>query len=88
MKKPKKPKKTEQEKAMERRQTMMLDEEIEESEDRFRALARGSLGKKSLLSRAASTRAQSAGGGRGTSRASSAPSSMLPSGFKGGQGYR
>ena len=62
MKKPKKQKKTAEEMAMERRQTMMLNEEIEDQEDRFRKLARGSLGKKSLLSKSPSSRKESAGG--------------------------
>jgi hypothetical protein len=49
VKKPKAPKKTAQEVAVERRQTIMLDKEIEEQEDRFRALSRGKRGTVSLL---------------------------------------
>ena len=44
-----KPKKTAQEKAREIRQARELDKEIAESERRFKALARGKLGSKSLL---------------------------------------
>ena len=62
MKKPKAPKKTAQEVAVERRQQIMLDKEIEEQEDRFRALSRGKMGKASLLGGAPRTRAEAAGG--------------------------
>lgn len=47
---PKKPKKTAEEKALERRQGIALDKEIGETEDRLAALARGTLGRVSLLS--------------------------------------
>jgi hypothetical protein len=63
MKKPKAPKKTAQEVAVERRQTIMLDKEIEEQEDRFRALSRGKLGRSSLLAGAPRTRGEAAGRG-------------------------
>ena len=63
MKKPKAPKKTAQEVAVERRQTTMLDKEIEEQEDRFRALSRGKLGRSSLLAGAPRTRGEAAGRG-------------------------
>ena len=71
MKKPKAPQKTAQEVAVERRQSIMLDKEIEEQEDRFRALSRGKIGKASLLGGAPRTRAEAAGrgataGGRAT----------------------
>ena len=49
MKRPKAPKPTAQQIAVERRQQIALDKEIEEQEDRFRAMARGKLGVKSLL---------------------------------------
>lgn len=65
MKKPKAPKKTAQEVAVERRQQIMLDKEIEEQEDRFRALSRGKMGKASLLGGAPTSRQEAAGvGGR------------------------
>ncbi len=65
MKKPNAPKKTAQEVAVERRQQIMLDKEIEEQEDRFRALSRGKMGKASLLGGAPTTRQEAAGvGGR------------------------
>ena len=62
MKKPKAPQKTAQEVAVERRQQIMLDKEIEEQEDRFRALSRGKTGKASLLGGAPRSRAEAAGG--------------------------
>jgi len=70
MKSPKKPKKTAEQKAVEHRQRSMLDEEIEEQEGRFKALARGKLGRVSLLSGAPKTvseavRGSSRGGGSG-----------------------
>ena len=49
MKKPKSPKPTAQQIAVERRQQVALDKEIEEQEERQRALARGRLGTRSLL---------------------------------------
>ena len=65
MKKPKAPKKSAQEVAVERRQTIMLDKEIEEQEDRFRAMSRGKLGTASLLGGAPTSRQEAAGvGGR------------------------
>lgn len=60
MKTPKAPKPTAQEIAVERRQTAMLDEEISEQESRFKAMARGKLGQKSLLGGAAGSRSQAA----------------------------
>jgi hypothetical protein len=63
MKKPKAPKKSAQEVAVERRQQILLDKEIEEQEDRFRAMSRGKLGKASLLGGAPRTRAEAAGRG-------------------------
>ena len=66
MKKPKAPKKTAQEVAVERRQTIMLDKEIEEQEDRFRALSRGKRGTVSLLGGAPRTREEAASRGRGS----------------------
>ena len=49
MKKPKAPKPSAQEVAMDIRQKRALDEEIGEQEQRFKALARGKLGSASLL---------------------------------------
>lgn len=49
MKRPKAPKPTAQQLAVERRQSMALDKEIEEQEERQRALSRGQLGTQSLL---------------------------------------
>ena len=70
MKKPKAPKKSAQEVAVERRQQIMLDKEIEEQEDRFRAMSRGKLGRSSLLAGAPRTRGEAAGRGGAFGRAS------------------
>jgi len=59
MKRPKAPKPTAQELAVVERQSRMLDEEMEESEKRLKALARGKLGSKSLLAKGASASGQS-----------------------------
>jgi hypothetical protein len=59
MKRPKTPEPTAQEKAVVERQSRMLDEEMEESEKRLKALARGKLGSKSLLAKAGSASGQS-----------------------------
>ena len=65
MKKPKTPKPTAQQVAVERRQARALDEEIEEQEERFKAMARGKLGVRSLLGGAPRSRQAAAmGGGR------------------------
>lgn len=84
MKKPKAPKKSAQEVAVERRQTIMLDKEIEEQEDRFRAMSRGKLGKSSLLGGAPRTRAEAAGRGGSFSRASLVGGSSGYGSFGGG----
>jgi len=63
MKKPKAPKKSAQEVAVERRQQILLDKEIEEQEDRLRVASRAKLGKASLLGGAPRTRAEAAGRG-------------------------
>lgn len=70
MKKPKAPEKTAEQVAVEKRQSIMIDEEIEEQEERLKALSRGTLGRTSLLSGAPATRAAaaSASGTRGASR--------------------
>lgn len=49
MKRPKQPRKTPQEIAMERRTERRLDEEIGQTESRLKAQARGTVGAKSLL---------------------------------------
>lgn len=59
MKRPKAPEPTAQELAVVERQSRQLDEEMEESEKRLKALARGKLGSKSLLAKAASASGQS-----------------------------
>jgi hypothetical protein len=62
MKSPKRPKPTAQQIAVERRQARALDEEIAEQEERFRAMARGQLGVRSLLGGVPRSRAEAAGG--------------------------
>lgn len=69
LKSPKAPKPTAQQVAVERRQAAALDEEIAEQEERFRAMARGKLGTKSLLGGVPRSRAEAAGGRAGGSPA-------------------
>ena len=66
MKKPKAPIPSAQEQAITKRQTIALDKEIEEQEQRFKALARGKLGSASLLGGAPRSRSESARGARGS----------------------
>ena len=77
MKKPKAPKPTAQEKAVEIRQQRALDEEIAEQEDRFRALARGKLGTASLLGGAPRSRQEAAMGRKGAGGAAVAGRSLI-----------
>jgi hypothetical protein len=63
-KKPKKEKKTAEELATETRNKRLLDEEIEKSEEKFAALARGKLGNVSLLSGAPRNVSEAVGGRR------------------------
>jgi hypothetical protein len=89
MKKPKAPKKTAQEVAVERRQTIMLDKEIEEQEDRFRALSRGKRGTISLLGGAPRSREEAASRGRSAGLGGSAGRSLvggMAGGMAGGMG--
>ena len=93
MKSPKAPKPTAQQLAVERRQSMALDKEIEEQEERQRALARGQLGTRSLLGgvpgmggrRAAERAAPTRMGGRG---AVPRPGGRSPMGMFAGMGTR
>lgn len=64
---PKAPAKTAEQIALEKRQRMALDEEIEEAEGRQKALAKGALGRVSLLSGAPKSIADMAGGRKPTS---------------------
>jgi hypothetical protein len=84
MKRPKAPKPTAQQIAVERRQAAALDEEIAEQEERFRAMARGKLGVRSLLGGVPRSRAEAAGG---AGRAATART-MLGMGGMGGAGRR
>ena len=78
MNKPKKPKKTAEEKAGEMRVRSLLDKEIEEEEDRFRMLSRGKIGSASMLGGAAKSRKASASG---TKLATSSSNSGTNRGF-------
>ena len=69
LKSPKAPKPSAQEVAIERRQQVALDKEIEEQEDRLRAATRSRLGTKSLLGGVPRSRAEAAGGRAGGSPA-------------------
>lgn len=69
---PRKPAKTAEEEALERRQQTALDKEIEEQEERLSLFTRKSLGRASLLTGAPKTPSQAAG--RAT--ASASPSLM------------
>lgn len=73
---PKKPEKTGQEVATEKRLRSSLDDEIRKQEERFRLLARGKLGRQSLLSGAPRTAEEAAGGGTG--RGGRGVGSLLP----------
>jgi len=57
MKRPKAPQPTAEDKAMVMRQQAALDEEIAEGEKRLKAVARGTLGTKSLLAKASTPKA-------------------------------
>lgn len=59
MKSPKAPKPTAEETAMVRRQQMELDEETAKTEKRLKAVSRGTLGTKSLLASAKTSKAKS-----------------------------
>ena len=84
MKRPKIPEPTAQELAVVERQSRQLDEEMEESDKRLKAIARGKLGSKSLLAKAGSaksaTRGASAMSGMGYSGGGMAGSSGARSG--------
>ncbi len=65
MKAPKAPKPTAEETAMVERQRRELDEEMEEQEKRLKAVARGTLGTKSLLAKGTAAKRSGPGQGRG-----------------------
>ena len=75
--KPKKPKKTAEELAAERRLRADLDKEIGKGEDLFKLLTSKQLGRQSLLSGAARTTTEAAAGGRRGGAAGAG--SLLPS---------
>ena len=84
MKSPKAPKKTAEQVSVERRQQFMLDEEIEETEGRLKAVARGKLGKASLLASGATRRGGATGGSSLIGGAGSAGSGGTGGGGGGG----
>lgn len=61
-KKPKKPEKTAEQDALERRTRSLLDKEIGKTEDKLRAQVRGRLGSRSLLTGAPTTANQASSG--------------------------
>ena len=92
MKSPKAPKKTAEQVSVERRQQFMLDEEIEETEGRLKAVARGKLGKASLLTSGATRRGGATGGssliGGASSGGTSGSGGNAPRTFTGGSSNR
>ncbi len=83
MKKPKAPKPTAQEVAIDIRQKKALDEEIGEQEERFKALARGKLGSASLLGGAPRSRSEAAMGGRASKGAAAGAGRSMLGGLAG-----
>lgn len=83
MKKPKAPKPSAQEVAIDIRQKKALDEEIGEQEERFKALARGKLGSASLLGGAPRSRSEAAMGGRGSKGAAAGAGRSMLGGLAG-----
>jgi len=83
MKRPKAPKPTAQEVAMDIRQKRALDEEIGEQEQRFKALARGKLGSASLLGGAPRSRTEAAMGGRASKGAAAGAGRSMLGGLAG-----
>ena len=81
MKRPKAPEPTAQELAVVERQSRQLDEEMEESEKRLKALARGKLGSKSLLAKSAAKSTSGAKGAKGGGRAGAGYSGGLAGGI-------
>ena len=92
MKSPKAPKKTAEQVSVERRQQFMLDEEIEETEGRLKAVARGKLGKASLLASGATRRGGATGGssliGGASTGGASGSGGNAPRTFTGGSSNR
>ena len=81
LKRPKAPEPTAQELAVVERQSRQLDEEMEESEKRLKALARGKLGSKSLLAKSA---AKSTSGTKGAGGTRGAGGMRAGAGYSGG----
>jgi hypothetical protein len=84
MKSSKKEEKTAEQVSTERRQQFLLDDEIEETEGRLKATARGKLGKASLLTSGSTRR----GGATGATGATGGSSLIGPSTGGGGGGIR
>lgn len=77
MKRPKAPKPTAQEIAVDQRQSRMIDEEIAEGEKRLKAVARGKLGASSLLAGTGKTKAPAAKAKTPVKKKSYTPSSSM-----------
>ena len=84
--KPDTPEKTAEEKALETKQRSMLDDEIQETESRLKAIARGKLGRKSLLSGAPTTPAAAASRRGGASIMASTSGGVSGTNASGGPG--
>tara|TARA_R110000787_G_scaffold19426_1_gene58322 strand:+ start:402 stop:716 length:315 start_codon:yes stop_codon:yes gene_type:complete len=85
--KPKKPRATAQELAVTMRQTAALDKEVEEQEERLKAMARKKLGSVSLLGGAPRSRAEAATGSRGAKGAAAGAGRSMLGGVDAGPGY-
>jgi len=77
MKRPKAPKLTAQELAVDQRQSRMIDEEIAEGEKKLKAVARGKLGASSLLAGTGKTKAPAAKAQTSVKKKSYTPSSSM-----------
>ena len=77
MKRPKAPKPTAQEIAVDQRQSRMIDEEIAEGEKKLKAVARGKLGASSLLAGTGKTKAPAAIAKTPVKKKSYTPSSSM-----------
>lgn len=86
MRSPKRPPKTAEESALEKRQQIALDKEIEDTEEKLRLFSRRSLGAASLLSGAPRTTKQAAGEAKSMLRSSAG--SMSSGGSAGGATYQ
>lgn len=87
MRSPRRPAKTAEESALEKRQQIALDKEIEDTEEKLRLFSRRSLGAASLLSGAPRTTKQAAGAAKTMLSGGSRPN-MSSTGSAGGSTYQ